>query len=573
MNEMLESLRIHNVALIEDITITFHNGMQVLTGETGAGKSIVVDSVNLILGGRAEKEMIRSGCEKASVEAVFHVHHNEKIISFMKNEEIEYDGYTVTICREITVSGRNICRVCGVILPVSRLKDLAPLLMDLHGQSEHQFLTDQDRQLAFLDQTGDESHRDLLKRTQETCDAFLANHKAYARLVKENQNREEKMRSLEHDLDELRKARVQPGEATVLIEKRKTLSEAEKNNEIYKIIRECFFGDDDGEAGLARIKTASENMKMLAAQDSKIRGLSEQCESLYLEMEEVAYQISLLADRAEMDPAELEKTDKRLDLIHRLERKYSIEADEIPAFVDKTEKEYQLLNELEDNLRKMSAEHKKLLSEYRSAARKLSESRHIIAKEFENKMMKELQDLGMGNTRFCVAFSENDTGKPLMPTIQGDDRIEFMISPNPGEPLKPLAKIASGGELSRMMLAIKTLESSHTGVESMVFDEIDTGISGRMAQAVAEKMIAISRQRQVICVTHLPQIAAAADFHYMVEKNVSDGRTNTSVTELNNEGRAEEIGRMISGADGMTVKSSDYAAGMLLAAEEKKKQK
>ena len=568
---MLESLRIHNVALIEDITITFHNGMQVLTGETGAGKSIVVDSVNLILGGRAEKEMIRSGCEKASVEAVFHVHNNEKISLFMKNEEIEYDGHTVTVCREITASGRNICRVCGIIIPVSRLKDLAPMLMDLHGQSEHQFLTDQEKQLVFLDQTGNELHRELLRKTKETCEAFLSNHKAYAKMVKENQNREEKMRSLEHDLDELRKARIQPGEASELIEKRKALTEAEKNNELFKTIRNCFFGDDDGEAGLSRIRTASENLKMLALKNSKIRDLSEQCESLYLEMEEVAYQVSLMADRAETDPADLEKTDRRLDLIHRLERKYGIEADEIPDFMDKTENEYNHLVELEDSLKKMSAEHKNLLSEYRSASRELSESRHIIAKEFENKMMRELQDLGMGSTLFCVNFTANNTGKPLMPTDLGDDRIEFMISPNPGEPLKPLARIASGGELSRMMLAIKSLESSHTGVESMVFDEIDTGISGRMAQAVAEKMIAISRQRQVICVTHLPQIAAAADYHFMVEKNVSEGRTNTSVKELDREGRAEEIGRMISGADGMTIKSSNYAAGMLLAADEKKK--
>ena len=568
---MLESIRIRNIALIEDITITFHNGMQVLTGETGAGKSIVVDSVNLILGGRAEKEMIRSGCEKASVEAIFHICNSENIRSFMENEKIEYDCGTVTVFREITASGRNVCRICGVIIPVSKLKELSQYLMDLHGQSEHQFLTDQDKQLVFLDQTGDLKHRELLKRTQAACERFLDNHRIYAGLVRENRNREERMRSLEHDLSELRKASIRPGEAADLIQKRKILAEAEKKREALMSIRECFFGNDESASGIEQIRQASESLKTLASYDHSLQDISSHCESVFLEMEEIAYQISLMTDKTENETAELAKTENRLELIHRLERKYSIESEEFPSFLEKAEKEYEYLAELEDRIRQMSAEHKRLLSEYRTVSGELSESRHAIACEFENKMARELQDLGMGSTRFSVEFKANETGKPIMPTAQGDDRIEFLISPNPGEPLKSLAKIASGGELSRLMLAVKTLESDHTGVESMVFDEIDTGISGRMAQTVAEKMISISRKRQVICVTHLPQIAAAADYHFMVEKTVFEGRTNTSVKELDSEGRTEEIGRMISGADGITSETSKYAKGMIEAAEEKKR--
>lgn len=569
---MLESIRIRNIALIEDITIRFHNGMQVLTGETGAGKSIVVDSVNLILGGRAEKEMIRSGCEKASVEAIFHTDNNDNVRTFMDNEEIEYDGQTVTVFREITASGRNVCRICGVIIPVSKLKELAQYLLDLHGQSEHQFLTDQDKQLVFLDQTGDLKHRELMKRTQEACERFLENHRTYAGMVRENKNREERMKSLEHDLAALRKASIRQGEASELIQKRKTLAEAEKKREALLSVRECFFGNDENASGLDQIRQASEKLKNLASSDNSVQEISRHCESVFLEMEEIAYQISLMTDKTENETAELEKTENRLELIHRIERKYGVDSDEIPSFLKKEEKEYEYLAELDERIRKMSAEHKRLLSEYRTVSGALSESRRAIARGFENRMSRELQDLGMGNTRFSVEFKENETGKPIMPTVQGDDRIEFLISPNPGEPLKSLARIASGGELSRLMLAVKTLESDHTGVESMVFDEIDTGISGRMAQTVAEKMISISRKRQVICVTHLPQIAAAADYHFMVEKTVLEGRTNTSVKELDSEGRTQEIGRMISGADGITSETSKYAKGMIEAAEEKKRQ-
>ncbi len=445
--------------------------------------------------------------------------------------------------------------------------------MDLHGQSEHQFLTEQEKQLAFLDQTGNEHHRDILAKTREACMKFMENHKAYAKLVRENQSREEKMRSLEHDLDELHKADVKAGEASALMKKRKALSEAEKKSEIIKNIRECFWGNDENESCLARIRHATEKMKILSSMDQKIQELSSHCESIYFEIEEIAYQISQIAEKNEYDPDETEKTDNRLDLIHRLERKFSTEADQIPSYLTEAEKEYEYLSDLENQIARMSSEHKKLLGEYRAAARELTESRQTIAADFEKKMMNELRDLGMGSTQFHVEFKANETGKPIMPSAEGDDRIEFLISSNPGEPLKPLARIASGGELSRMMLAVKTLESSHTGVESMVFDEIDTGISGRMAQVVAEKMIEISRHRQVICVTHLPQIAAAADYHYMVRKSVSDGRTNTMISELDTAGRTEEISRMISGADGLTSESRQYAAGMIQSALTSKKEK
>ncbi len=566
---MLEYLTIRQVALIGETTIRFHGGMQVLTGETGAGKSIVVDSVNLILGGRADRELIRSGSEKASVEAVFNTRGNADVQAFMEREGIDFDGETVTVYREISAGGKNTCRVCGVMIPVSLLKDLAVFLMDLHGQSEHQFLMDPERHLAFLDQMGNDRHLALLEKVRQDYEKFIDNHRAYAKLVRQNENRESRMRSLERDLEELRKADIKQGEASALIEKRKMLEKAEKESQTLRDINERLSGGEEM-SGISGIKGASDLLKALADKDDTVRSLSERCEAAYYEIEEIAYQIGMMTQRADIEPGALEKTDNRLDLIHRMERKFSADADDLQDVLEKTETEYRQLADLADRIEIMSSEHKRLLGTYRQSARDLSESRHELALLFEKRIMKELNDLGMGNTRFKVEFRKNETGRPLMPTDTGDDRIEFLISPNPGEPLKPLAKIASGGELSRIMLAIKSLESSQTGVESMVFDEIDTGISGRMAQNVAEKMITISRSRQVICVTHLPQIAAAADYHYLVSKSVAEGRTVTRVAELDRDGRICEISRMISGADGITPETKTYASSLLQAADEMK---
>ena len=569
---MLQSITIRQVALIDECTIGFHDGLQVLTGETGAGKSIVVDSVNLILGGRADRDMIRSGCDKATVEAVFDVPDNPKVRDFMQKEEIEYDGRTVVIYREIAQNGRNICRVCGVMLPTAKLKALASFLMDLHGQSEHQFLADPEMHLVFLDQTGNREHNNLLCRISEAYENFIINHRAYAKLVKEGEHREDRMASLEKDLELLRKANLQAGESEKLQEEKQRLRAAEKAISGLRSVDECLTGENaDGSTSLSRIKTAAAMLKDLAGQgerNSEIGGISERCNTLYFELEEIAYEVSGIIDRTNADPARLEKIENRLDLIRRLERKYGMDAGEISRMLEKLENEYEELSGLEDRINEMAREHKQLLARYREAAKELTSTRKKLAKQLEEKMTRELKDLGMENTRFEVMFKPNESGRPTMPTPIGDDRIEFMISPNPGEPLKPLAKIASGGELSRLMLAIKTLEAAHTGVESMVFDEIDTGISGRMAQVVAEKMIAISGNHQVICVTHLPQIAAAADYQYLVRKAVTGERTNTFVAELDEEGRKEEVARMISGADGITDDTLQYASGMLKAARE-----
>lgn len=571
---MIQSLAISNVALIEKLQISFHDGLHVLSGETGAGKSIVVDAVNLVLGSRADRDLIRTGAEKAAVEACFDVPENAEIQGLMNRESIDYDGRTVTVYRELGQNGRNICRICGVMMPLGFLRELAPMLMDIHGQHDHRFLLDPKMHLTFLDSLGDAAHRQLTEKTAECCRLFLANHRAYAKLVKQNETREARMAEVEKELERLTKARLKPGEENQLEEERRLLRDAEKITGGLHAACDALSAGEEEAAAQDSLRSAMSALIGLAAYGEEYQALAARAESLYYETEELAFDVQRLLSRFPDDPDRLERIEKRLELIRRLKRRYGESEEEILAARKALEEEYNDLSTLEDRIREMGAEHKRLLAAYRQAAKQLTASRHRLAESFEERMHRELSDLGMENTVFRVCFEETEQEKgkkPRMPREIGDDEVEFMISPNPGEPIKPLARIASGGELSRLMLAIKTLEAGHSGIQAMVFDEIDTGISGRMAQVVAEKMITISRTCQVICVTHLPQIAAAADHEYRVEKSVSGERTHTRVTELDEAGRVEEVARMISGAEGITAESTEYARRMLEASRKMKR--
>ncbi len=569
---MIQSLSIRNIALIDHLDLEFHSGLQVLTGETGAGKSIVVDSVILILGGRADRSMIRSGCEKASVEAVFDISSNPKGVSeTLQRESIEFDGVTVTVYREISQSGKNLCRICGVLMPLAYLREIAPMLMNLHGQSETQFLSDAHTHIAYLDQMGDAGHLRIMEEVRTAYRGFISNHREYARLVKQGENREMRMEKIGRDLEELRAASLLPGEEEMLTAQIRQMQNTEKiSSGLRKAANKLTNGDDNGES-IQSVREAARILRPLAPYEPTADHLADKCESLYYELEEVAFQINKLLDGYDDDPGKLERAENRLELIRRLEKRYGATEEAVLSSLASMETEYDELQNLEGAIEHMGQQHKSLLAEYRAAARRLTESRMNLAHRFESAMMKELSDLGMGQTVFQVAFRKNDGPKPKMPTENGDDEAEFLISPNPGEPLMPLAKIASGGELSRLMLAMKVLEAGHTGIDTMVFDEIDTGISGRMAQIVAEKMIMISRHHQVICVSHLPQLAAAGDYQYLVSKGIHEGRTLTGVTELDRTGRIAEVARMISGADGVSEEAASYAEMMLLSAENRKK--
>lgn len=568
---MLQSLTIKNIALIEQVSIRFYGGLHVLTGETGAGKSIVVDAVNLVLGARADKNLIRSGCEKASVEAQFLLPEGHRARQLLSAESIEPENDTLTVFREITASGKNTCRLCGVLVPLSTLKPIAETLMDIHGQNDHQFLLNPEFHLAFLDQIGPREHHQKKAQVQEAYRSFISNHRNYARLVKMEKNRESRQPVLEEELNRIRSADLHPGDEEKLREEHKTLTEAEKCREMLQNVSECFSAEES--AGCVdMLKNASRLMRSAAEKIPSLSELSERLESVCYEAEECGFQVFKAMEDLDVRPERIRELEERLSLIAGLVRKYG-SPEEVMKAGETLQQELDQYQTLEAEIKALSREHKALLAEYRRLAEELSLSRHQIAEAFSRNIRKELSQLGMEHTDFQVVFAANDTGKPLMPTENGDDRAEFMISPNPGEPLKPMAQIASGGELSRIMLAIKVLETGTSGIRSMVFDEIDTGISGRMAQVVAEKMIAISGGQQVICVTHLPQLAAAADYHYLVAKEVIGDRTYTEVKELNRQERIQEVARMISGAGGINREAMEYGEKMLGYADELKQKR
>lgn len=560
---MILSMRMHHIALIEELTMDFASGLHVMTGETGAGKSIVVDAVNLVLGGRADRELIRTGTDKAWVEAVFDAKGDSHVAQFLASQQIECEDGMVTLYREISRSGRNLCRICGVVMPVAVLKELAALLMDVHGQHEGQFLMDPKRHLRFLDESGDEAHRQLMAQVEAACQAFMANHRQYARLVKENEQKHYRMDTLKKALEELGKAKLKAGEEEELTQEKERFRHAEKIATAVQLAYSAISAGEDSEATLVKLKSAAAALNGLVGLGDTYKNLAARCESAYYELEEVGYELADIMENGEFDPARAEYVETRLDLIRRLERKYGGSIPAILAEQERMQEEYDNYASMDQQVAALGAEHKRLLGAYRALARQLTEDRKTLAAAFEKKMMAQLADLGMEKTIFQVAFAPKPDGKQLMPQPTGDDHVEFMISPNPGEPMKPISKIASGGELSRLMLAIKSLEAEHGGVGCMVFDEIDTGISGRMAQVVAEKMALIAQSRQVICVTHLPQIAAMADHQFLVEKRVEEGRTNTSVRMLAREERIGEVARMMGGADGSEESARAHAALML----------
>lgn len=562
---VLLSITIQNIALIQSLTIPFHRGLHVLTGETGAGKSIVVDAVNLVLGGRADRELIRTGCDKAYVEAVFDISGQPQVSQLLAQQQIETEGGLLSISREISQSGRNICRVMGMAMQLSYLRQLTALLMDIHGQHEHQFLMDTKRHLRFLDEFGGETHQLRLDALEKSYQAFMINHQEYVRLHKAANDREQRMDMLRFQCRELQKARLRAGEEEALQQARQRARHAEKIKEGLEAAYDGLYGSQPSAAALVR--DASQQLKAIGALDEAYHQLGSRMESLYYELEDAGLTLRDWLQRDAYDAESAQQVEARLDLISRLSRKYGADTTAMVDYLNRIEQELKELEALDDTLEAAQAQHKKLLKAYREQAQEVTQARRELAQVFERRMMEQLGALGMASTQFSVSFrSPEAEGKKPTPSLHGDDDVEFLIAPNPGEPLKPLSKIASGGELSRLMLAIKAIAAQRGQIDSMVFDEIDTGISGRMAQVVAEKMMAIARHRQVICVTHLPQIAAMADHQYLVEKQVLGERTHTHVEELDWERRIFQIARMIGGAGEGEASALSHAKAMLEAA-------
>lgn len=560
---MIHYLKIVNIALIRSLTIEFHEGMHVLTGETGAGKSIVIDSLNLVLGGRADRDLIRTGEDKADVEAGFEVNPSGKVADILAREQIDIEDNNVTLYREISTGGKNICRVNGVPVPVATLKELSAYLLDIHGQNEHQFLTDAEKQMDFLDELGDLGHKDLMIKTGQASEKFLANHRAYAAMVRRNERKDIRLKELEDDLKLLNSVELQTETEEELKENYDRMRFSAKISDALKNAHNELSTGEFDRSVLSGLDNALSALRTISGYGKELNEFTERCQSAYYELQELDSDIHNAIAKSEFDPTGMERIEKKLENIRKIKRIFGPDIQDIFRKKAVLEAEHDELSNLDETLAEMAREHKQLLSVYRNLSRQLSASRKEIAESFAWKMTEELHELGMEHAIFSVKFNDPSGGKPLLPCSRGDDRLEFMIAPNPGEDTKPIAKIASGGELSRMMLAIKSLEATHHGTGTMVFDEIDTGISGRIAQTVAEKMAAISKGRQVISVTHLPQIAAIADHQYLVKKTVTGERTETTVCELDTEGRISTIASMIGGGSGTGEDAVAYARSLL----------
>ena len=543
---MLVSLTIRNIALMDQMQVEFSTGLHVLTGETGAGKSIIVDAISLLLGGRAQKELIRSGCDKARVEGVFDLSDCPAALAFLKSQELDEEGNELILAREITAQGRSSCRVNGALLPLSQYQLLTGLLMDIHGQHEHQSLMDEKRHLGFLDASGDESHQALLKQIQAESAAWKEASKALEALKKQSAQASERMELLRIRQKELKAAKLVPGEEDELARERDRFRHAEK---IEDGLREAYEAVYDGLHPAAEaLRQAVNALSPIEQLDDQYAALRARLDGLYYEAEDCGLTLRDLLSHLDSDPDRLEEVQARLDLLRRLSRKYGgASAAEMKEKLTEIEAELAGFENLDDHLDQAAKAEKNLGKKYAETAKKLTAARQQLAKKFEAEMEIQLRDLNMAGTRFEVQLPACPPG-PL-----GNESAAFLIAPNRGEELQPLSKIASGGELSRLMLAIKSVSAKREGVPSMIFDEIDTGISGRAAQVVGEKMAAIAKERQVLCVTHLQQIAALADRHYLVEKFFDGERTRTQLTLLTGENRVNEIARML-GGDGESAR-------------------
>lgn len=568
---MLVSMTVRNIALIEHLEIEFHKGMHVLSGETGAGKSIIVDSINLLLGERADRGLIRSGCEKASVEALIDISNCKDVQALLKEQELEVDGGMMSIHREITTSGRNLCRVCGIIVPLAFLRTLTSQLVDIHGQHEHQSLLDSKRHMAFLDSFGGETFHAQLRSVDAAYHAWRDSSVRFSALRKENAQRAERSTYLEGRIKDLDTAKLEIGESERLTAEKARFAGAEKIDRAVRTGYEEMMGGGRDQSILTKLRTANDAMHTIETLDPRFKALASRLSSVYYEAEEIGIELRELLETEAFDPERNEAVQERLDLIRRLERRYGMTADELVSHHEELREEFARLDSMEERLKRAEADYKQKLLVYRTEAAKLTHEREKIARQFECSMEGELKELGMASTRFACVFEQPEPGQKKVPTPLGDDHVCFYIAPNPGEPLNPLDKTASGGELSRLMLAMKAVGAAHDGIPTMIFDEIDTGISGHIAGVVAQKMASIAQYHQVLCVTHLAQIAAMADTQYLVKKSVVDQRTRTNVTTLDENGRIEEIARLIGVTDAQQKSGYAHARAIMKSACEWKK--
>mgnify|MGYP000581428835 FL=1 len=555
---MLELLHIENIAIIEAADIEFAPGFNALTGETGAGKSIVIDSLSAVLGQRTSRELIRTGAEKAFVSAAFSGMAPE--LTEELGIQPEADG-TLLLQREIQTDGKNVCRVNGRPVTVGQLRALGARLLNIHGQHDGQQLLDEEQHIVYLDSFG--RVESLAITYAEKYKNFTDIRRQIGALQMDEAEKARRVDTLQYQIEELRRAKLTPGEEEELTARRGMLRNAEKFLDAVAGADYALNGDDSGGGALSALRQAQDALGGVRHLDDAFGQLYERLGEAYSEVYDIAATVEDKRGELDVSPGELDRVESRMDLLYRLKKKYGATVEDMLDYQARCEAELAQIEDAGDTLARLEQALSKAEKEARQAAQALSDARKAAADRLTSQILAELQQLDMGKIRFAADFAE----KPL--DSDGMDTVRFLMSANVGEELRPIHKIASGGELARIMLAMKNVLSEQDHVGTMVFDEVDTGVSGRAAQKVAEKMARISRRKQVLCVTHLPQLAAMADTHFSVEKGERGGRTYTEVRRLDREQRRRELARltgshvsqtMLDGAEELLVQAEKFRA-------------
>ncbi|EAC4811244.1 DNA repair protein RecN [Listeria monocytogenes] len=560
---MLQEMTIKNFAIIESLSLTFQEGMTVLTGETGAGKSIIIDALGLLVGGRGSADFIRHGEERLELQGLFALaEDNLACRNALIENGIDASDDMVVLERSLFRSGKNSCRINGKLVTTVLLRQIGSKLIDIHSQHEHQELMNEEFHLSLLDRFASDKIKPALTKYQ-------TNFKEYQTIEKEWQNWTKNERELAQRLDMLRfqqqeieNANLQAGEEDRLLEQKNILANFEKLNENLQGAYAAIQGEP---GGLEFVGEAMRQMEAAASIHTDYKAVSEAISSSYYMLEDSMSQIRQSLDQLEFQPEELNQIESRLNDLNQLKRKYGKTIEDIIQYEQEISSEMEKLTDSESHVGHLETKLATLNAELTKQANTLTEIRKKAAVTLEKQIKQELNHLYMEKAIFSVRFEANK----MELTDSGQDSVVFYMSTNPGEPLKPLAKIASGGELSRMMLALKTIFSRHQGITSIIFDEVDTGVSGRVGQAIAEKIYAVSVGSQVLCISHLPQVAAMANHHYYITKKVQNKRTTTSVTVLKGEEKVEEISRMIAGIE-VTELTKQHAKEMIEQAEKVK---
>ncbi|MCO7176605.1 DNA repair protein RecN [Sporolactobacillus kofuensis] len=566
---MISELQIINFAIIDKLTISFEKGLTVFTGETGAGKSIIIDAIALLAGARGSSEFVRHGTQKAEIEALFDSEDQQGIRELLQDQGIEQSEGQLVLKREISSSGKSVCRINGKLVTLSVLQQFGRLLVDIHGQHEHQRLLDPTNHLSFVDQFGGLS----LEKFSST---YRAEYKEVAKLAAQCNkfNHDEKQIAqridlLQYQIGEIEAAHLKAGEEEHLLEEKRKLVNFEK---VFQALKASYEALDGENAGLDLLRQASGNLDAIRDLDPKLEHFSDSVSNGYFLLEEQASAIRNYLEQMEYNPERLDDIEMRLNEIHMLKRKYGNSVEEMITYYEQIKKEYQELNDRDRNFDALNDALQEGLERLRTHAMNLSTARKKVSVKLARAINSQFKDLCMEHALIDIHLKMNNNLESFSGfESDGIDQVSFYITTNPGEPFKPLAKTASGGELSRIMLAIKTVFKKVMGPATIIFDEVDTGVSGRAAQAMAEKICSLSQDAQVFCITHLPQVAAMADHHVFIEKYMTkDHRTRTSIKKLSESDKITEIGRMISGPQ-MTDLAREHAKELINLAEKVKK--